>query len=320
MKYSSTKIPGVVEWFAIGEDDRLEKAIKVLNELKIQEVRTCFSWTEWEENNGPDWFDYFIPSLAERGDVRLIPCLFSTPIHKAFVSEDGVPHVSNPPKNIEDYWDFVSLMIEKYGEYFDWVQVWNGPNVDAYWNSTLDPFWRKFSLLAHGAIDVIHRNEKKVVLGGLTPFEPQWLTLMHESGVLQQVDAIALEHSPGSLECNNRWFGWPAEIATAKAVLDGLNVRSEIWVTQTGFSTIEKNGEDYNTRLEEQVRYFEYVRTLPVDKVFWFQIFDQDPKKLTDDEINLGIESDKTAYHFGLIDVRGHKKPLYSHWKKIHKK
>jgi CDP-paratose 2-epimerase len=303
-------LPGLVQWFPYGNRDLVESAVKDISELRISKLRTAFSWAEWEMEKGGEWFDYFIGELTKTG-VELYPSLFYTPPSRAMPWR-GQRKTSHPPEDPEDYVRFLEEMIVRYGRHFEWVQIWNEPNWQVYWEWDIDPNYEIFARMGKKAAEVVHSYGKKAALGGLTPYEPEWIALMDSHGLLRQVDSVSFHQSPGSWPDRRRWFGWDTEIRTARKLLTGLGSKAQVWIAETGYSTI---GDD-TRRLLAQIGYFETVRRLPVEEVFWYCLYDQDPQTLTDDAINLEVEADQTAYHFGLKYFNNRSKPLFDHWRK----
>lgn len=305
-------LPGITEWFRIGDKERVVRTAEILKELRIKEFRILFSWADWETNEGPAWFDYHIPLLAQCG-ARLIPALFYTPLEKARPTTDGARRTSHPPQNLHDYSVFVQTMIERYGIYFDWLQIWNEPNWKPYWEWDLDPDARLFSEMATEAAHTIHRYGKKAALGGLSPFEPEWISLIDTHGLLTHLDAIGIHYSPSWDDQRRRWYGFSNEIKTARAHLQGLGKNIEVWIAETGYATLNNSKESY----KKQIAFFEEARHAPADKILWFSVFDQRHDHKTDNEITMQGRKEKAAYHFGIVHEDGTPKPLFRHWRNI---
>lgn len=311
-------VAGAVEWFIFGDIQYVARVIEVLKDLNIKKLRTAFSWADWERPNGPEWFDFFIGELNKAG-LELLPTLFYTPTQKAVTKPDGSKKTSHPPQRLYDFTDFTKQMIERYGHMFSWIMLWNEPNWKVYWDQEIDPEGSIFAEMVEPAIDLSHSLQKRVVLGGLTPIETTWVYTMLNLGVLQKADAVALHASPGSwfYRANHGWRGWENEIAEVREVLNRFDSHPEIWITETGASTWGR-GFDSEIRKQFQIEYFENLHHVPSESIWWYSLFDQSSDHPTDDVLNVGGEADVVAYHFGLIDQQGKKKPLYDHWKEFY--
>ena len=108
--------------------------------------------------------------------------------------------------------------------------------------------------------------ELSLVLGGISPIDPTFITLLGRQGALDCLDAVAVHGFP--LDWNHWQINeWPSKIAEIRAVT-GLPV----WVTEVGVSTF---GAD-------EVQVFGIQRTsdllLPiVENVFWYSLLDLPP-------------------------------------------
>ncbi|MBU6231063.1 MAG: hypothetical protein KGI45_02305 [Patescibacteria group bacterium] len=265
------RLPALCQWFIFEDRQAVERTAATIEELQIKEFRILFSWADWDRPGGQEWFDFFVDRIGEAGP-KLIPALFYTPPEQAIGGK-----TSHPPKDILSYARFAGQMIERYGSRFDWVQIWNEPNWQPYWDWDIDPDGSIFCQMAIPAIDIVHAAGKKAVLGGLTPYDPAWLTMAarcstvrgkseekgHGSlpngslpngslpngslsnGLLHKPDAVGLHHSPSWTNQRRKWYGWASEIMTARAHLDGLEKAGlaksgiEIWIAEAGYATVD---------------------------------------------------------------------------------
>lgn len=317
-------MPFAEYWFTFEDVDSLNLAIRIMQTLKIPEIRTCFSWADWERPGGREWFDYFIGRLNNEG-IRLMPCLFYTPMQKARAKPGNDYKTSFAPKRLEDYADFVVAMIQRYGKTFDWIQFWNEPNWHVYWDQDLDPDGRIFAEMVKPACLIAHDYGKKVVLGGLSPYDPAWIRRMNDFGILRYAQAVGIHAFPGTWDegmdrrTDSPWKGLSGEIGDLKEQLRELDVGAEAWYTETGYSTWG----DASQRLireQKQIDFFGEVLSCGADRVFWHTLIDQPPESPTDNQINLETDPDARAYFFGVTDVKGNPKPIFFHWKEISSK
>lgn len=145
------------------------------------------------------------------------------------------------------------------------VMLWNEPNNLSHWDFHLDPEWKKFAEMIHVAAARIRRSNPrlKIVLGGISPIDPQFIQLMKNYGVLENIDIVAVHGFP--LDWNHWQIqDWPKKIDEIRTVVD-----KPIWVSEAGVSTFGA----------EEVQTFGLQRTaellLPlVDRVHWYSLFD----------------------------------------------
>jgi CDP-paratose 2-epimerase len=314
-------LPGAVAWFTFEDRNAVARTVLAMQGAGIREIRTAFSWADWERPGGPAWFDYFIGELAEAG-IKLLPCLFYTPLTHARRQPGKEPKTSYPPERLEDYSKFLTTMIGRYGNTFEWVHLWNESNWDVYWNWEMDPEWKLFAEMISPAITIAHDSHKRVALGGLSPYDAEWVHAMFDYGVMQHADALGIHAFPGTWpedgprRKGRPWKGLAAEIEEARAQLRKNKSNAEVWLTETGYSTFGV-GEEKKQREQQQVDYFCEALSSPADRIYWHTMIDQSSGTPTDNELNSGLERDDRAYHFGIIDAHGNPKPLYYYWRDL---
>jgi beta-xylosidase len=145
------------------------------------------------------------------------------------------------------------------------VMLWNEPNNLSHWDFHLDPQWRKFAemtILTARSIRKVN-PDLRIVLGGISPIDPTFMSLMGSHGVLDEVDTVAVHGFP--LDWNH-WsiHDWPRKIDEIRAVTN-----KPIWVSEAGVSSFGA----------EEVQAFGLKRTaellLPiVERVHWYSLFD----------------------------------------------
>ncbi len=66
------------------------------------------------------------------------------------------------------------------------VMLWNEPNNLSHWDFKIDPDWKRFAEMAIMAAKAIRRENPAlpIVLGGISPIDPNFIQLMGSLGVL----------------------------------------------------------------------------------------------------------------------------------------
>jgi CDP-paratose 2-epimerase len=284
---------GIVEWFRPGEYDRVETLLADLQRLGVRELRTAIYWADWYSSEGDGWYAWLLPRLAQ--DMNILPCFLYTPAPLGIV-----PKFSSPPRTPKAYADFIDVMITRFGQYFEWIELWNQPNSFNEWDARLDPDWRIFSEMIGGAAYWARKRGKKTVLPGTWPVDLEWLELMHDRGVLDHIDAVGIHGFPGTSEF--AWRGWDKQVGDVRARLSRLGLKTPLWITQTGFSTWR--GEE-----RAQVGALLDAADAPVERIYWQSAHDRIPETG-----GSSFCSDERDYHYGLKRVDGSPKLLFRLW------
>ena len=148
------------------------------------------------------------------------------------------------------------------------VVLWNEPNNLSHWNFKLDPGWVRFADMVKAASAAIRRVNPKlrIVLGGVSSCDCDFLRLMRSLGVMEAVDTIAVHGFP--LDWNHWSINeWPDRVAEAHAVTG-----KPVWVSEVGVSSFGA----------EEVQVFGVERTLSllrdrVERIHWYSLYDLPP-------------------------------------------
>ncbi len=93
------------------------------------------------------------------------------------------------------------------------VMLWNEPNNLSHWDFKIDHDWKLFADMAIQAAQAVRQvnPELQIVLGGISPIDPNFIQLMKSHGVLEAVDIVAVHGFP--LDWNH-WsiHSWPDKI------------------------------------------------------------------------------------------------------------
>ncbi|MDX1752734.1 MAG: GDP-mannose 4,6-dehydratase [Salinimicrobium sediminis] len=282
---------GILEWFRPGEYDEVRNAIEDFNKLGIKHLRTGISWADWYVEGTQEWYDWLFAELDPH--VEILPCFLYTP-----PSIGEMAKTSAPPKDLKAYADFIDEMITRYGQYFEWVELWNEPNNKVEYDFTLDYSWNKFSTMIGMAAHWAQKRGKKTLLGGMSPIDPNWLQMMIEQNVLDCIDAIGIHGFPHVFD--QQWKGWEVNIQSIREILDKFGYKQEIWISEAGFSTWQNDE-------VKQYQEFKNVLNANAERIYWYSLKDLDPKNSTVG----GYHLDEREYFFGLKKTDGTKKLLY---------
>jgi CDP-paratose 2-epimerase len=291
-KMNKKTVTGIVGWFEINEYDKVEAAIKDLRQLGITQLRTNISWADWHRPGGKEWYDWLFDKIGS--EFNILPCVLYTPPSIAIK-----PYSSAPPATPKDYADFIDTIITAYGEHFEYIELWNEPNNKAEYDHTLDPGWEVFARMITGAAYWSKQRGKKTVLGGMSPVDVNWLQIMFDKGVMQYIDVVAMHGFPDVYDYN--WEGWKQEVQKVKNILVSYSHNAEVWITEAGFSTWQKNE-------RRQVKEFILAMESGADRMYWYGLNDMVPQIPSNDKYDL----DEREYYFGMKNNDGSAKLLYT--------
>lgn len=283
---------GVLEWFQFQDKEFVERALRDLRRLGVKHLRTGISWADWMRPDGEAWISWLFERIGQE-DLELLPCFLYTP-----PSLGEVERTSSPPQNLRDYADFIALMIENFGQYFQYIELWNEPNNLSEWDFTRDGDFSKFARMIYDAAHWAKLQGKTTVLGGMSPIDPGWLGHMIDLGLLEVIDVIGVHGFPGTWEKN--WSSWSEQIAHITALLKSRGITRRLWITEVGYSS-------RGHRQAEQLQVFLDALEAPAERVYWYGLYDLAQERPS----ILGLHIDEREYHCGIKESDGSPKLLY---------
>jgi CDP-paratose 2-epimerase len=217
---------------------------------------------------------------------------------------------NSPPKRLRDYADFIDTVINRYGNSFHHLELWNEPNNRFKWNFIgEDPDWRKFGTMIGDAAHWARHRGCHTVLGGMIPVDHHWLNLMRDYGVLDHIDAVAIHAFPGmwfphhpNWDWCRDWKGWADKLNYAREHAFGR----PIWVTETGIATWDL-AQNREAKYELQEQAIDEIALAPGERFYLYSLIDLDPAR----EAIEGLHADENEYHMGLVTHDGRVKPAF---------
>lgn len=186
------------------------------------------------------------------------------------------------------------------------IKLWNEPNNLSHWDFEMDPDWREFAHMLRLGAGTLRSlcPDLTLVLGGISPIDPNFIRLLRSYGALDELDAVAVHGFP--LDWNH-WSinDWPAKVAEIESVAE-----RPVWVAEVGASSFGA----------EEVQVFGLQRTTELllgraERVYWYSLLDLPPAW---EATTRHKESEGSAYyrHFymGLIRADGTPKPALEHF------
>jgi beta-xylosidase len=145
------------------------------------------------------------------------------------------------------------------------VMLWNEPNNLSHWDFKIDPDWKMFAEMAILAAKSIRsmNPDLPIVLGGISPIDPNFIQLMGSHGVLDAVDVVAVHGFP--LDWNHWQVNeWPGKIEEIRAI-----TKRPVWISEIGASSFGA----------EEVQLFGMQRMSElllgkIERIHWYSLYD----------------------------------------------
>lgn len=207
-----------------------------------------------------------------------------------------------PPAQTSDWLDFVSHVVHRYdGQVHAW-EIWNEPNHSGFWKPAPDA--ADYADFLEATADKIHTidPDAKVVLGGLSGVDTDFLDQVYQRIGQGKFDVVAL-HPYREAGGSKNWSPEEAldgllplvnELSAARSVMrrhgDGA---TPIWLTEFGWST-GTGGVTETQQKRYLARQIALALSVPkVKKVFWYAYQDGSTGNSLDD--NFGVTKDDGA-------------------------
>jgi hypothetical protein len=229
-----------------------DRTLTELRDIGVGLIRQTFDWSRIEIR--PLAYDFsaydgFVAAAAEHG-IRVLPILFNPPRFRSSAPATGADQGTYPPRSAPEMADFAAAAVARYGPNGTlWTerpdvpklpirswQVWNEPNVPAYWASGPDPGeYARLLAEAGRAIKQVD-PEAEVVTAGIPESRlgipaPEFIARLYRAGAKGSFDALGLHpyarDAAGSLDA----------VRATRRLMDAAGDRSPIWVTEFGWAS-----------------------------------------------------------------------------------
>jgi len=265
------------------------KPLALLRELKVSWTREEFVWSQIEPEEGNfnwDFYDKAFEQLAN-SDINILGILdYSAP----WATENS--NQENADKympNIDSWRIFIDKVVERYGRQVKYWQIWNEENIDTFFKP--EPDIEKYLELLQNAYEIIKARDKdaKVVLGGTSGVDVEYLRKLKELGADQYFDILAVHPYRLDFETSPETNGLLKDLGLAEEIAEEFN-NKPIWLTEFGWPTDSMEGVDEDMQAEYLVRSYLLSFTFPnIKKLFWYDFRDD------------GENKDWREHNFGLL-------------------
>ncbi len=244
----------------------IRKDMELLKRCGVRLLRISFGWDAIEaEKDRYDWlfWDDFVRIAVEEHGITLIPYICYTPKWNA-PRNDTLNFWKKPPLDYDEFGEFVSTLVGRYKGWIRSWELWNEPDIHAYWDGTVKEY---AELVKVGSTAVRTADPSAlVVLGGIAGNTDFLLSLFRDFGVSPYVDVVNIHNY------FETWNSSPLEaitdyVATVSDIISVYGANQSIWVAEVGYSTYRQDGYvsyHYST-------HFDYEHTPPYQAVHLFR-------------------------------------------------
>jgi hypothetical protein len=288
--------------------------MELLKRSGIRVLRISFGWDGIEASPGNyNWlfWDDYVKTAVEEYGVTLIPYVCYTPSWNS--TGDTTNFWNHTPKDYDAFGRFMYALVDRYKPWIKTWELWNEPDIDAYWSGTAGDLAK---LTKIGARAVRNADpEAKVVLAGLAHRTEFTRELFSDHGISPFVDVV---------NCHSyyeTWSGEPLEtiteyVATLAEIIQKYGNGQDLWMAEVGYSTFRKpdgfvSDSYHGTYDYEHTPRYQAValwRTLTlllatekVSAIAWYEIKDLPPQE--------NVIGDVNNRNLGVADVQHRPKP-----------
>ena len=215
--------------------------------LGVGLLRQTFDWSKIEVAPGNydlSWYDQFVADTARAG-IAILPILCRPPAFRG-----GVPGtLTYPPTNYADLGDFGAVLVRRYGPNGTfWAQnptvprmpirawqIWNEPNLKAYWPRGPNP--KQYAQLLKAAAGPIEAADPsaEIVTAGMPESKvgvplKKFIPGLYKAGAKKWFDTLAINpygHTASRVIKN---------LAAARRIMRRYHDKAPIWATEVGWS------------------------------------------------------------------------------------
>lgn len=312
---------------------RKRKTLELVARAGMGWIKQQFPWDDIERTGkgqfldpawkAPTWNKYDeIVDLAGKAGVRIIARLDRTP-HWA---RDPGTTPTNPPRDFQDFADFVHVVVERYRGQIGHYQIWNEPNLAAEWGGR-PPSARDFVRLLGGAFAAAVAADPNVLVLGA----PLAATLERSDRARNELDFLQEIYDEGGGQAfhihsaNAFGLAFPPESPPDPQVLNFRRV-------ELTHAVMEKNGDAMKPVWFNEYGWNASPPDFPANDLIWARVSEQEQADWTVKGIEFArknwpwagvfniwffqrrfAEADpaKSEYYFRMVDPDFTPRPVY---------
>ncbi len=278
----------------------------------VNHVREEFGWGDIEQRQGYftwDRSDYLV-ATAEAYNLSIIgrlgmsaPWASSAPADPNLSNEDIA---SYPPKDLDDYIDYVRATVSRYHDRVHHWEVWNEPDGPLFWRPQEDAeAYAEMLKRTYAAIKEIDPTAV-VISGGLAGFDHPFMEKLRAAGAMNSFDAFGLHTFVDNAPEQSEALTW---IEQATAYLARYAPGKKIWITEVSWSTCTpgsmcSGGVSEQAQAEYLSKFYAEAAARGVASVAWWNLLEWG-------DTNAKLDN------YGLVERSGRQKPAYAALKSV---
>jgi len=271
----------------------------LINELGVNVLFVNIGWDDYEPEKDRfdfEWLHQFV-ELAARHGIKLRPYI----CYKPWWEGDG--GWNSPPSDYQQWRDFCAKLGEEMKRHPNVLsyEIWLEENSRMWWRGTAD----QYRELLESAASALRSADPDclIALGGFTCPDDDYLRACAEGSSDQYFDVVPLHcynetWAPEALE----EYLSPRYSESFFSVLDGEAGGKPLWMSECGYSTMDRSEEDQANYIARAVSYF-LADPLARNRFALFTCYE-----LRDLPEGSQMIGDEHNYHFGLCRSDGSKK------------
>jgi hypothetical protein len=290
-----------------------DRSMDAMQRAGVQSVRIDAQWSYLEPSAKGTYndtylqrLDYAVSGLAARG---IEPSIVVT---SAPTWASGNANRITPPQNVQDYDDFLAMLMRRWAGKVKTYEVWNEPDGSWAWAT---PDAARYTVLLKSAYTAAKAVDPHVTILGGSLFSSRdqrsidFLKGMYANGAKSYFDVLS-QHYYGDPPNHGNAANTPESIADdyIKNIVPIMQANGDsakrTWVTETGSNT-STTGVSEATQAELLTR--SYVKTISIPNVDRLYAYDW-----IDDGTTVDPEN-----HYGLLDTTLREKPAYAAFQKL---
>ena len=288
--------------FVLNDPAAMDRELSAMADAGIKWIRFGMPWPDLEPSRGAWNFaktDLAVNKAAARG-IKVLGLLGGSPPW----ANGGLPYVY-PPTDLASWRHYLWTLATRYrGKVSAW-EIWNEENITWFW---MWPDANAYVSLVKETTPVIRSVDPSatIVMGGVAGLDPNFLDACFKAGVADYVDAIAYHPYPETFQ----FLNYEPQESNCRYIVDWLHSLMaaytskplQLWITEFGWTTCSGTppGVSEATQASYLLRTLVNYAGLPVDKVFYYNLYDE------------SYDPAAQEANYGLLANDFRKKPAYS--------